>query len=221
MHMLASSPPDLDRLLIFGAGGHGREAAWLARDCWGESLGIEFVVDRAEYLVTEVNQIPVRLLDERTAARATHYLAAIGDPGGRRRAAEACEALGLRAASLVHPRVEASRSVTLGGGSMICAGSILTVNINVGRHVHINVGCTVSHDAVIGDFSTLSPGVNIAGHVRVGNGVFIGTGACIINGSADHPLTIGDGAVVAAGACVTRSVEPGSMVAGVPAVRKR
>jgi acetyltransferase-like isoleucine patch superfamily enzyme len=89
------------------------------------------------------------------------------------------------------------------------------------RHVHINIGCTVSHDSRIDDFATLSPGSHISGHVHVGPDVFIGTGACIINGSEDEPLTIGAGAVVAAGACVTRPVEAGTMVAGVPAVTKR
>jgi acetyltransferase-like isoleucine patch superfamily enzyme len=73
----------------------------------------------------------------------------------------------------------------------------------------------------VGDFSTVSPGVNIAGNVHVGEGVFFGVGANVINGVHSRPLVIGDGAVVAAGACVTRDVEPNSMVAGVPAIRKR
>jgi acetyltransferase-like isoleucine patch superfamily enzyme len=81
--------------------------------------------------------------------------------------------------------------------------------------------CTIGHDVVVGSYSTLSPGVHVSGNVRIGGNVFIGTGACIINGRASEPLTIGDGAVVAAGACVTRSVDPGAMVAGVPAIRKR
>ena len=213
--------PDFERLLIFGAGGHGREVAWLARQVWGASFGIEFVVDGPEYLADEISGIAVRLLADCIAMPGTRYLVALGDPNHRRKAADACEVLGLRAAVLVHPRVEASDSVTFCGGSVVCAGSILTVDIKVGEHVHINVGCTVSHDVIIGDFSTLSPGVNVSGNVRIGEGVFIGAGASIINGRTDAPLLIGEGAVVAAGACVTRSVEPGAMVAGVPAVSKR
>ena len=111
--------------------------------------------------------------------------------------------------------------VALGPGSVICAGSILTVNIEIGAHVHINLGCTIGHDAVIGNFSTLSPGVHVSGNVQIGERVYIGTGATLINGHANDPLVVGDGAVIAAGACVTRSVESGAMVAGVPAIRKR
>lgn len=221
MNPIYCATPNFGRLLIFGAGGHGREVAWLARQSWGEAVAIEFAVDRPEYLTDDVDGIPVRLLSDCQASHDLRYVAAVGDPAQRRGAVSACGALGLRATRLVHPRIEASASVALGVGSVVCAGSILTVDIDIGEHVHINVGCTVSHDAVIGDFSTLSPGVHVTGNVRIGNGVFIGAGACIVNGRAGKPLSIGDGAVVAAGACVTRSVEPGAMVAGVPAIRKR
>ena len=90
-----------------------------------------------------------------------------------------------------------SNLLEIGSGSIIAPGCTLTTNIVIGRHVHINIGCTVSHDARIDDFATLSPGAHISGHVHIGSDVFIGTGACIINGSEGAPLIIGAGAVVA------------------------
>lgn len=122
---------------------------------------------------------------------------------------------------MVHPRVEMSSCNEVGLGSLICAGSVVTCDVSLGEHVHVNVGCTVSHEVSIGDFATLSPGVHIAGNVSVGRNVFIGIGVNVINGKRGLPLVIGDGAVIAAGACVTRHVEPGALMAGVPAVRKR
>lgn len=213
--------PDFDRLLIFGAGGFGREVAWLVRQCWGDRIELCFIVDRPQYLVDHVGGIPVRMLGDCTYPSDTHYVAAVGEPSLRKTAAAACEARSLTPATLVHPRVEASESVVAGLGSVICAGSILTVDVELGIHVQVNLGCTLGHDVKVGDFSTLSPGAHVSGNVRIGNGVYIGTGANIINGHPDRPLVIGDGAVVAAGACVTRAVEPFAMVAGVPAVRKR
>src|SRR5205807_9396595 len=120
----------------------------------------------------------------------------------RKMAAASCESAGLASTTIVHPRVEASGFVGLATGTVICAGTILTTNVRIGQHVHINIGCTISHDVVIGNFSTLSPGVHVSGHVQIGHGVFIGTGANIINGSSNNPLVIADAAVVAAGACV-------------------
>lgn len=52
--------------------------------------------------------------------------------------------------------------------------------------------------------------------VTIGNRVWIGEGVNILPG-----VTIGDGAVIAAGATVTKDVEPGTIVAGIPAVPLR
>lgn len=54
--------------------------------------------------------------------------------------------------------------------------------------------------------------------VSIGNDVWIGTGAIVLDG-----VTVGDGAVIAAGAVVTHDVRPYEIVGGVPArlIRKR
>lgn len=211
------------RLLIFGAGGFGREVAWLAQQCWDERVDIVFCVDQPCYVSAPVNDIPVRLLEDFAGdvSGQLAYVVAVGDPGQRARIAGLYEAMGIRPATLVHPRVEASRWIEIGPGSVLCAGVIATTNIVIGAHVHINLDCTIGHDVVIGDYATLSPGVHVSGNVTIGDRVFIGTGATIINGSSRSQLSIGDGAVVAAGACVTKPVEPGALVVGIPAVRKR
>ncbi|MDE1892983.1 MAG: acetyltransferase [Xanthomonadaceae bacterium] len=213
--------PDFKKLYIFGAGGSGREVAWLAEQSWGSEVEIEFLVDIPDHPRQDVNGHVIKLISEVTPDGSARIVIAIGDPSARRRIAALCAATGLQEAVVVHPRAEISDSVELDVGTVICAGVILTTNIRVGRHVHINVGCTVSHDGIIGDFATLSPGVHVSGHVHIGQGAFIGTGANLINGSADAPLVIGSDAVIAAGACVTKSVEQGALVAGVPAIRKR
>jgi sugar O-acyltransferase (sialic acid O-acetyltransferase NeuD family) len=210
----------LRHLLIIGAGGSGREVAWLARDVHGDTLEMTFAVE-PEYLIADtIEDIPVVAMDA-MPPDATHFVVAIGDLVERRRIAIKCEACGLSPATLVHPGVPHSERVVVGAGSIICAGTILTTNVRIGRHVHINIGCTISHDVTLGDFTTLSPGVHLSGHVHAEEDVFFGTGANVINGIAGRPLVLGRGAVVAAGACVTKPVEAGAMVAGVPAIRKR
>ncbi len=212
---------DFGRLYIFGAGGFGREVAWLAEQAFGGEVKLAFLVDSLAFLSEPVNGVPVRLLGGIVVAPTDRFVVAVGDPLLRRKAVIACVEAGLTSATLIHPRVEISRHVEIGAGSVICAGSIITTNVVIGQQVHVNLDCTIGHDVCVGDFATLSPGVHVSGNVEIGAGAFIGTGVNIINGKSGQPLVIGEGAIVAAGACVTKSVEAGAMVAGVPALRKR
>ena len=106
-----------------------------------------------------------------------------------------------------------SEYVTFGAGTMICAGVILTTQITVGDHCIVNLGVTVGHDAVIGDYSTVAPHATISGNVRLGRGTEIGSGAILIPGA--H---VSAGSFVAAGATLTRPVETENcLMVGTPA----
>ncbi len=85
-------------------------------------------------------------------------------------------------ATIVDPSVILSKRVVIGEGTIICAGTIVTVDISIGKHVIINLDCTLGHDDVIEDFVTIYPSVNVSGNVRVGECSEIGTGVQIIQG---------------------------------------
>lgn len=203
-------------IAVYGSGGSGREVAWLAQICGFQVLC--FIDDDSSKIGRTVNEIPVMSIGQ-VAARFPNVpvAAGIGCPSAREAVIARVVRHQLVPAALVHPGVERSRWVTFGTGVVICAGSILTTNIIVGDHVQINVDCSISHDVHLGDYATLAPGVHVSGFVTIGKRVQIGTGAAIINGTPAAPLTIGDDVVVGAGACVTRSVEAGLTVVGVPA----
>jgi sugar O-acyltransferase (sialic acid O-acetyltransferase NeuD family) len=208
-------------ILVYGAGGFAREVAWLVHRCSSVArpLVVACFIDDAHIPPGKhLNGIPVLRLEEARIRHAqAQVIAAIGDPDARSGAISRAEGAGFSCTTLIHPNVEMSEWVEIGDGTVICAGNIITTNIRIGRHVHINLDCTVGHDAVIEDFATLAPGVHISGWVHVGARVYIGTGAVIINGTAERPLRIGDGAVIGAGACVTKSVTSSTTVVGVPA----
>jgi len=203
-------------IAVYGGGGFAREVAWLAEAC-GHTV-VCFIDDDASKVGRTLNDIRVMSIDQAAAAfKDAHVAVAIGSPKTRETVTRRAEQRGFGIATLVHPRVERSRWVTLGAGAVVCAGSILTTNITLGEHVQINLDCTIGHDVRMGDFATLAPGVHVSGWVALGRRAYVGTGASIINGTEDRPLVIGDDAVVGAGACVTKSVDPGVTVVGVPA----
>jgi sugar O-acyltransferase (sialic acid O-acetyltransferase NeuD family) len=208
-------------IAIYGASGFGREVAWLVESCNIDSDSREVVCfiddDEAQYGKT-LNGIPVMGLEEaRRSFPNACVVGGVGNPGVRRTLMEKAAAVGFGYETLIHPRVEMSKWVEVGEGTVICAGNILTTNIRLGEHVQINLDCTIGHDVIMGDYSTLAPGVHVSGCVHLGRGVYLGTGAVIINGTQANPLTIGDEAVIGAGACVTKSVAAGATVVGVPA----
>jgi acetyltransferase EpsM len=88
---------------------------------------------------------------------------------------------------------------------------VLTNAVRVGDHVQINIGCTVSHDAALEDFATLSPGVHLAGGVVAGAGCCVGTGANVI-----PRVRLGAWSIVGAGCTVIADVPADSTVVGVP-----
>jgi sugar O-acyltransferase (sialic acid O-acetyltransferase NeuD family) len=171
-----------------------------------------------ENIGTSINGIPVLGLEDAFVKYPeAKIVTAVGVPRTRQKLVERAEAVGFGFETIVHPRVERSEWIDIGLGTLICAGNILTVNITLGRHVHINLDCTIGHDVIMGDFTTLAPGVHVSGWVHLGKRAFVGTGAVILNGNKERPLSIGDDAVVGAGACVTKSVPAQTTVVGVPA----
>lgn len=93
-------------------------------------------------------------------------------------------------------------------GSVIGAGTMIDINVAVGGRVIVGKHCHIGAGAILA--GVIEPAS--ATPVVVEDDVLIGANAVIIEG-----VRIGKGAVVAAGAVVTRDVEPGMVVAGVPA----
>jgi acetyltransferase-like isoleucine patch superfamily enzyme len=76
----------------------------------------------------------------------------------------------------------------------------------------VNVRASVSHDAVVGDFVNVNPGVVVAGNARLDTGCYIGAGATVID-----RIAVGAWTVVGAGAVVVRDLPAHVTAVGVPA----
>jgi sugar O-acyltransferase (sialic acid O-acetyltransferase NeuD family) len=211
-------------IAVFGAGGFGREVAWIVEACAKAGAAervVCFLDDKAQpgqslmgYPVLTPDQAKSQLAD-------LEVVVGIGTPKTKETVAEKARALGFRFYTAIHPGAHFRKEgLEIGEGSTICAGVVMTTDIVIGRHCQVNIGTTIGHDCVLGDYATITPGVNLTGRVHVGRRAYIGIGANLVCRSTTEPLVIGDDAIVAAGAVVLKNVAPGTMVAGIPAVPK-
>ena len=115
-------------------------------------------------------------------------------------------------ATIVHPKVWIHDYMTVGEGTIIYEGAILTANIEIGNHVIISPKCGVGHDSIIKDYVSLLWNVNISGNDIIEEGVMMGSGSTVIQGKK-----IGKASIVGAGAVVIKDVDIYSTVVGVPA----
>jgi len=196
------------RLVIFGAGGMGREAADLARR--SSAIGaryseIVFAIDRPE---GPIDGLPVLAPEEIDAE--DEICIALGSGADRRRLAE--RFAGRRFARVAAETAIVSRSARIGVGALLGDYSLVNNNVVVGDHFQANAFAQVSHDCRIGDFVTLAPRVSCNGWIEIGSGVTIGAGAVVRNGRCGRPLRIGEGAVIGMGALVVRDVPPGAVL---------
>ena len=100
----------------------------------------------------------------------------------------------------------------IGKGCIICNDCTLTVDVNLGDFVTVNIGTTICHESLIGDFTTIAPGVNVSGNVNIGRMCDIGVGSKIIQN-----ISIGNEAIIGAGTVVIRDVDKECTVVGNPA----
>lgn len=203
-------------LVILGAGGHAREVADVARACIEAGATFEllgFVDDDPRTHGRQLHEGPVLGALSAIAGRTdVQVVSGIGSPRGRARVVAAAQSLGLAFRTLVHPSAVLTRHVELGDGVVITAGCVLTNNIRIGAHTHVNRMTTIGHDCNVGELVHLAPGVVLSGNVTVGNGCDIGTRACTIQG-----VTIGARSIVGAGAVVIRDLPADCTAVGVPA----
>lgn len=121
--------------------------------------------------------------------------------------------LKLGKASTLHTgiRVFDPRNIRVGDGTIIGYATFIDGrdNVTIGSHTDIASEVMIyssEHDIESIDFHAISS------PVKIGDYVFIGPRAIILPG-----VTIGDRSIVAAGAVVTKDVEAGMIVGGVPA----
>ncbi|NVK04800.1 MAG: acetyltransferase [Flavobacteriia bacterium] len=188
----------MKKLIIAGNGGFGKEVAAMAPACGYFVDG--FLDDNSENHINSV-------------LKEGEVLIAIGSSRTREEIFSRLNPA-TSYATLFHPSaiLVDSDSISVGKGSVICPGTVITTEVKIGEFVIVNLNCTIGHNCIISSFASLMPSVNLGGNVRIGRGAFLGTGVTVLPG-----LTIGEGCTIGAGAVVTKDVPPRSVYVGVPA----
>ena len=205
-------------LYIIGAGGFGREVVWLI-----ERINQVEASWNIKGFIDDNTAIQGKIEDDYLVMGGTDYLleqqkeiwvvCAVGSAKVRKNIIEKLQVNpNIRFATVIDPSVILSDRIKIGEGTIICAGTILTVDITIGNHVIINLDCTLGHDDVIEDFVTIYPSVNVSGNVVVETCAELGTGMQIIQGKK-----IGKESILGAGAVVVKDIPEKCTAVGSPA----
>ena len=195
-----------NRLIIIGAGGHGKVVAdnaikngytdicFVDDHATGTCMGFPIVGTGAD----------VSSLDDGK----TDFIIGVGNNEIRKRIAEAHD---VNWVTLVHPSAQIGACVSIGKGTVVMAGAIINPCASIGEHCIINTGAIVEHDNVVEDYVHISPNAALGGAVRVGNLTHVGIGAVVKNN-----IAICDHCVIGAGAVVVKEIKDSGTYVGVP-----
>lgn len=211
---------EIRELVVIGAGGNGREIAWIAErinaleNKW---KSISFVDDNPKLAGTVINNHPVLgnisyLINKQNPI---DVVCSIASPKLREEIInQISDNSNINFPVIIDPTAIVSEKNNFGEGSVIGINTSITVNSNIGRFALINNGCTIGHDFDCKDYVSVYPGVNIAGNVTLNSKVQIGTGAKIIQG-----ISICKGSYIGAGAVVIKDISVLGTYVGIPAER--
>ncbi|HVU88688.1 MAG TPA: acetyltransferase [Pirellulales bacterium] len=205
------------RLFIAGAGGFGREVATWARDFCAAEKDWE-LVGFLDDNPTALGDFPSDLqvvgnVESHNFTSSDRVFVAICEPRVKMQIVEKLQGRA-QFATIIHPTAIVGSHCKIGVGSILCPGVVLTTNVSIGDHVHLNLQVTVGHDSIVGSYSTLNSHSDITGAVIVEEAVFMGSHAVVL--PRGH---VGAYSRIGAGSVVLRHVAAGDTVLGVPAHR--
>ncbi len=215
-HLRPSHPDPDERILILGAGGHGRVVLDILSLAPRRRV-VGFLDNNPAIAGRRIDGIPVYgPIDDlqRVAGELdiSGVVVAIGDNGTRRELTRRVRASGVALVNAIHPAATLASTVLLGKNVVIAAGAVICDRCQVGDSVILNTGCIVDYQTMVGEGSHVCPGVRIAGRVKVESGAFVGVGATVVPN-----VTLGCECIVGAGAVVISDVPALATVVGVPA----
>ncbi len=200
----------MNKLIIIGAGGHGKviadnalkngytDIAFIDDNCADTCMGFAVVGTISD--IESLNN------------GKTDFIIGIGNNAIRQSIAEKYDVNWIK---LIHPSAQIAVNASVGKGTVVMANAVINAAATVGEHCIINTSSIVEHDNVIENYVHLSPRVALGGEVKIGADSHIGIGATVSNN-----IEVCDNCIIGAGAVVVSSIHSKGTYVGVPAQRK-
>jgi sugar O-acyltransferase (sialic acid O-acetyltransferase NeuD family) len=200
----------MKKVLILGAGSLAKEF-----ECWSSGyLDIVGFVGGTNDHVPPSFVCPNKYFnDENIYDQNTRSLImAIADPSLKEILYKKYTQQGFTFENFIHPSAVIAKTAVIGAGVVISPNVVISANVVLSTLVYINYGCGVGHDAFIGAYTQVNPGVQISGYVKIGNKSTLGAGVTVLPN-----IEVGNLASIGAGSTVVGNVSPESTVFGNPA----
>lgn len=211
---MASANRKQIKTLLIGAGGHARVLVGILRQ---ENVKILGVLDKSPR-GGDIFNIPILGNDsaiQRYSCDAVELVNGIGSVGLtalRTRVYEKFHVLGYFFRQVIHPTATIAVDVSLEEGVQVMAGAVVESGVVIGTNTIINTASSINHECQIGAHVHIAPGCTLSGNVLVGEGAHLGTGTIVIQG-----VKIGRGTIVGAGSLVLHDLPAHVLAYGHPA----
>jgi sugar O-acyltransferase (sialic acid O-acetyltransferase NeuD family) len=192
---------------IIGTGGMGRELLVQMLDN-NSREEIHFFVDD-EYPHDNIAILPLSKFDPNIY----EVVVAVGNSYDREKIVKSLP-VNTKYFTFIHKSVQIFNKIEIGEGSIICAGSILTTNIKIGKHAQLNRATNISHDVIIGDFFTTAPNVHVSGNCKIGNRVYIGCNSC-----TKEKINICDDVIIGLNSGIVKDIIKSGVYIGTPTIK--
>lgn len=162
------------RLIILGAGGHGRVVADIARQT-GRYEQIHFLDDYATGAdVTGKCEDYLKFKDGDT-----EMYPAFGNNEARIQWENRIMEMGITLAKIVHPLAYVSPKAEVADGCVIMPYAIVNTGTKIGKACILNIGSLVDHDCVLEEGCHLAPGAIVKGENHLPKGTKVDSGEVV------------------------------------------
>ncbi len=200
------------KLLIVGAGGHGKVCAEVAEK---QGYTVRFLDERFPAIkAVEHWEVVGRTSDFSNFVESNQFFVAIGCNSTRNKITSELLTSNAQLVSLIHPKAQVSQYAQVGKGVLIGASAVVNGFSQLHLGCIVNTAAVIEHDVIVRAFTHISPGAIMLGASETGVQAWIGANAVVF-----PTIKVGAYTILGASSFTNKDLENKSIYAGCPAKR--